>query len=135
MFTIDLRVILWITVVTGVYALLLKFLQKNSPHRCSNERGGSKAFWTMLNKMHFSYPEASLITLITFCYTSFMFWLFMNLNLLLKRLIVVTVVTPVIYFLVFAWYVLFQNLFPCSLVATLITIIHKSLVFWLFMKV
>ena len=50
-FTIDLRVILSIIVATGVYALLLKFLQKNSPHRCSNERGGgSKAFWTMLKK-------------------------------------------------------------------------------------
>ena len=31
-FAIDLRGILSIIVATGVYALLLKFLQKNSPH-------------------------------------------------------------------------------------------------------
>ena len=31
-FTIDLCVILSIIVATGAYALLLKFLQKNSPH-------------------------------------------------------------------------------------------------------
>ena len=40
MFTIDLRVILLIIVATGIYAFLLKFLQKNSPQRCSNEGGG-----------------------------------------------------------------------------------------------
>ena len=50
-FTIDLRVILWIIVATGVYALLLKFLQKNSPHRCSNERGaGGKGFLSDVKK-------------------------------------------------------------------------------------
>ena len=48
-FTIDLRVILLIIVATGVYTLLLKFLQKNSPHRCSNERGGVKGFLNNVN--------------------------------------------------------------------------------------
>ena len=45
-FTIDLRVILSIIVATGVYALLLKFLQKNSPHNVQTNGGGggSKAF-------------------------------------------------------------------------------------------
>ena len=56
-FTIDLRVILWIIVATGVYALLLKFLQKNSPHNVQTNGGGrgSKA-----QKLHFSYRMASL---------------------------------------------------------------------------
>ena len=34
--------VLSIIVATGVYALLLKFLQKNSPNRGSNERGGGQ---------------------------------------------------------------------------------------------
>ena len=61
-FTIDLRVILSIIVATGVYALLLKFLQKNSPHKCSNEtRGGVKGFLNNVKKkLRFSCTEASL---------------------------------------------------------------------------
>ena len=44
-FTIDLRVILSIIVATGVYALLLKFLQKKSPHNVQTKGGGgAKAF-------------------------------------------------------------------------------------------
>ena len=56
-FTIDLRVILSIIVATGVYALLLKFLQKNSPHTCSNEgwgRGVKGLFEQCSKKLHFS---------------------------------------------------------------------------------
>ena len=41
-FTIDLRVILSIIVATGVNALLLKFLQKNSPHNIQTKGGGVK---------------------------------------------------------------------------------------------
>ena len=41
-----------IIVTTGIYALLLKFLQKNSPHNVQTKGGwgwggGSKAFWTI----------------------------------------------------------------------------------------
>ena len=44
-FTIDSHVILSMIVATGVYALLLKFLQKNSPHDVQAKGGGgSKAF-------------------------------------------------------------------------------------------
>ena len=53
MFTIDLRVILLIIVATGIYALLLKFLLKNSPHNVQmngGEGGGAKGFRTMLKK-------------------------------------------------------------------------------------
>ena len=51
MFTIDLRVILLIIVATGIYALLLKFLLKNSPHNVQRKGGGeSNAFWTILKK-------------------------------------------------------------------------------------
>ena len=50
-----------IIVATGVYALLLKFLQKNSPHNVQTNGGGSKAFWTMLKKLHFSCTMTSLI--------------------------------------------------------------------------
>ena len=32
----------------------------NSPHDVQMKGGGSKAFWTMLKKMHFSYGKASL---------------------------------------------------------------------------
>ena len=61
-FTIDLRVILWIIVATGAYALLLKFLQKNSPHNVhTKERGGgAKGFLNNVKKMHFSCMKASL---------------------------------------------------------------------------
>ena len=52
-----------IIVGTGVYALLLRFLQKNSPHNVqTNEGGGSKAFWTMLKKLRFTCTLASLKT-------------------------------------------------------------------------
>ena len=33
-----------VLVATGVYALLLKFLQKNSPHNVQTKGGGSTAF-------------------------------------------------------------------------------------------
>ena len=40
-----------IIVAKGIYALLWKFLQKNSPHNVQTKGGGgSKAFWTMLKK-------------------------------------------------------------------------------------
>ena len=39
-YTTDLRVILSIIVATGVYSLLLKFLQKNSPHNVQTKGGG-----------------------------------------------------------------------------------------------
>ena len=61
-FTIDLRVILWIIVATGVYSLLLKFLQKNSPHDVQTKGGGGGK--GLLNnvkkKLHFSLMSASL---------------------------------------------------------------------------
>ena len=50
MFTIDLRVILSIIVATGVYALLLKFLQKNSPHNVQKKGGGVKGFLNNVQK-------------------------------------------------------------------------------------
>ena len=39
-YTAYLRVILSIIVATGVYSLLLKFLQKNSPHNVRMKGGG-----------------------------------------------------------------------------------------------
>ena len=45
--------ILSIIVATGVYALLLKFLQKNSPHNVQTKGGGVKGFLTMFKKLHF----------------------------------------------------------------------------------
>ena len=49
-FTIDLRVILSIIVATGVYALLLKFLQNNSPHNVQTKGGGVKGFLNNVKK-------------------------------------------------------------------------------------
>ena len=49
-FTIDLRVILSIIVATGVYALLLKFLQKNSPHDVQTKGGGVKGLLNNVQK-------------------------------------------------------------------------------------
>ena len=49
---------------------------------------------------------------------------FVNLNLLLQRRIVVTYVTPILDSLLFGLFVPFQNLYPCCLAATLITIIN-----------
>ena len=43
-YTTDLRVILSIIVATGVYALLLKFPQKNSPHNVQTIGGGQRLF-------------------------------------------------------------------------------------------
>ena len=61
MFTIDLRVILLIIVATGVYALLLKFLQKNSPHNVQT-KGGVKGFLNNVKKtalfLHEDFPYA-----------------------------------------------------------------------------
>ena len=48
--TIDLRVILSIIVATGVYALLLKFLQKNSPHDVQTKGGGVKGLLNNVQK-------------------------------------------------------------------------------------
>ena len=65
-FTIDLRVILSIIVATGVYALLLKFLQKNSPHNVQTKGGGGggKAFLKMLKKTalfsHDGFPNSHI---------------------------------------------------------------------------
>ena len=55
-------------------------------------------------------------------YSSLIFWVLMNLQLLLKRWFVVTLVTLVLDPLVFGLLVFFQNLFPGCLVAKLITI-------------
>ena len=76
-FTIDLRVIWWIIVVTGVYVLLLKFLQKNSPHNVQTNTGvgGSKAFLTMLEKLHFSCLMASLNGCLIDVITFGLYWL------------------------------------------------------------
>ena len=61
-FTIDSRVILSMIVATGVYALLLKFLQKNSPHDVQTKGGGGqRPFEQCLKKLHFSFTMASLI--------------------------------------------------------------------------
>ena len=50
-FTIDSRVILSIIGATGVYALLLKFLQKNSPHNVQTKwGGGAKGFLNNVKK-------------------------------------------------------------------------------------
>ena len=49
-FTIDLRVILLIIVATGVYALLLKFLQKNSPHNVQTKGGGGQRLFEQCSK-------------------------------------------------------------------------------------
>ena len=58
----DLRVILSIIVAIGVYALLLKFLQKNSPHNVQTNGGGGKGFLTMLKKTalfsHVDFPNS-----------------------------------------------------------------------------
>ena len=60
-FTIDLRVILSIIVATGVYALLLKFLQKNSPHNVQTKGGGGQRPYEQCSKkLHFSLMTASL---------------------------------------------------------------------------
>ena len=50
MFTLDLRVILSIIVATGVYTLLLKFLQKNSPHDVQMKGGGVKGLLNDVKK-------------------------------------------------------------------------------------
>ena len=61
--TIDLCVILLIIVATGVCVLLLKFLQKNSPHNVQTNggAGGVKGFLNNIKKkLHFSLVIASL---------------------------------------------------------------------------
>ena len=65
-FTIDLRIILSIIVAIGVYALLLKFLQKNSPLDVQMKGGGGqRPFEQCSKKLHFSYGTASLTHLQT----------------------------------------------------------------------
>ena len=49
-FTIDLCVIWWIIVATGVYTLLLKFLQKKSPHDVQTKGGGVKGLLNNVKK-------------------------------------------------------------------------------------
>ena len=49
-FTIDSRVILSMIVATGVFALLLKFLQKNSPHDVQTKGGGAKGLLNNVKK-------------------------------------------------------------------------------------
>ena len=56
-FTIDLRVILSIIVATGVYALLLKFLQKNSPHDVQTNGGGVKGLLNNVKKTALFLPD------------------------------------------------------------------------------
>ena len=62
-YTTVLRVFLSIIFATGVYSLLLKFLQKNSPHNVQTKGGGrvSKVFFNNVKKLHFSCTKASLI--------------------------------------------------------------------------
>ena len=59
-FTIDLRVILSIILATGVYALLLKFLQKNSPHNVQTKGGWVNGFLNNVRKtalsLHGGFP-------------------------------------------------------------------------------
>ena len=57
-----------------------------------------------------------------------------NLNLLLEQRFVVTYFIPILYSLRFGRLVPFQNLFPCCLAATLITIINNSHVFGFFFR-
>ena len=68
-------------------------------------------------------------------YSSIIFWVLMNLQLLLKRWFVVTLVTLVLDPLMFGLLVFFQYLFPGCLVAKLVTIRENSFVFLLCMKV
>ena len=60
-FTIDLHVILSIIVATGVYALLLKFLQKNSPHDAQMKGGEVKGLLNNVKKnalfLHDGFPK------------------------------------------------------------------------------
>ena len=49
-FTIELHVILSIIVATGLYALLLKFLKKNSPHDVQTKGGGGKGLSNNVKK-------------------------------------------------------------------------------------
>ena len=49
-FTIDLRVIMSIIVATGIYSLLFKFLQKNSPHNVQTKGGGVKGLLNNVKK-------------------------------------------------------------------------------------
>ena len=49
-FTIDLHVILSIIVATDVNAVLLKFLQKNSPHIVQAKGGGGNGFLNNVKK-------------------------------------------------------------------------------------
>ena len=49
-YTTDLRVILSIIFATGVHSLLLKFLQKNSPHNVQTKGGGMKGFLNNVQK-------------------------------------------------------------------------------------
>ena len=69
MFTIDLRVILLIIVATGIYVLLLKFLQKNSPHNVQTKGGGgvNGLLNNVKKKLHFSLVSASL-SLVNRCF-------------------------------------------------------------------
>ena len=66
-FTIDSRVILSMIVATGVYALLLKFLQKNSPHNVQTKGGGGggKNFLNNVKKnctflLHGGFPNLDI---------------------------------------------------------------------------
>ena len=58
--TIDLRVVLSMIVATGVFALLLKFLQKNSPHNVQTKGLGVKGFLNNVKKnalfLHRGFP-------------------------------------------------------------------------------
>ena len=62
-YTTDLRVILSIIVATCVYAILLKFLQKNSPHNVQTKGGGGVKglLKNVKKKLHFPLMMASLI--------------------------------------------------------------------------
>ena len=87
-FTIDLRVIWWIIVATGVYALLLKFLQKNSPHDVQTKGGGvQRPFEQCSKKLHFSFMTASLIMMMMMMV---MMIVMTNANRRVSRLVVYT---------------------------------------------
>ena len=56
-FTIDLHVILSIIVATGVYALLITLLQKNSPHNVQTDGGGMGSKTALF--LHDGFPNVN----------------------------------------------------------------------------
>ena len=65
-YTTVLRVFLSIIFATGVYSLLLKFLQKNSPHNVQTKGRGVKGFLNNVKKtalfLHDGFPKFNFDT-------------------------------------------------------------------------